>query len=302
MRRIMFVCLVFGVLGLRGTVHGEPVPVLVSIAPQKYFVERMGGDRVQVSVMVLPGSNPHAYEPKPRQMTELSRAKLYVASGMPFEEVWLPRFIRINPSLRVVHSDDWIRKRPMEAGHSHDEDGAGHTGRRHEHEEGTDPHTWLSPPRVMLQARLLLDGLTEVDPDGILHYEGGYRRFITELVELDLELRRTLGTMRGSRRFMVFHPSWGYFADTYGLIQMPIELEGKEPKPADLKRFIQEARRLEIRTVFVQPQFSAKTAETIAGALEGRVSVADPLAENWAEALRGFAKALADPGSAVNRP
>jgi len=276
--------------------------VLVSIAPQKYFVERIGGDRVQVSVMVLPGSNPHAYEPKPRQMTELSRARLYVAAGMPFEEVWLPRFIRINPSLRVVHSDAWIRKRPMEAEHPHDEDGAGHAGRRHEHEEGTDPHTWLSPPRVMLQARLLLDGLTEVDPEGILRYEEGYRRFITELVELDLELRRTLGTMRGPRRFMVFHPSWGYFADTYGLIQMPIELEGKEPKPADLKRFIQEARRLEIRTVFVQPQFSAKTAETIAGALEGRVSVADPLAENWAEALRGFAKALADPGSAVNRP
>jgi zinc transport system substrate-binding protein len=85
---------------------------------------------------------------------------------------------------------------------------------------------------------------------------------------------------------MVFHPAWGYFAHAYGLKQVPIEIEGKEPKPAQLKELIQHTRKNDIKAVFVQPQFSTKSAELVAREIGGQVAFADPLAEDWIANLR----------------
>lgn len=279
---------VFSVLyGLiSGAWAADRVPVFVSIAPQCYFVQQIGKDLVDVQVLVEPGADPHTYEPKPQQMVALSKAVLYFAIGIEFETAKLENLTVINPQMKVVHTDHGIMKLSMavHGGHHADDD----PEEEHHYRGGLDPHIWLSPPLVMLQARSILMALQAVDPAHRSLYETNYRAFILELVDLDAYLRTTFDGLKGSS-FMVLHPSWGTFAHTYGLNQVPIEVEGKSPKPARLKALIEYARANRIKVVFVQPQFSSKNARQIANAIGGRVLAVDPLARDWATNLRHVA-------------
>ena len=260
----------------------EGIPVFVSILPQKYFVKRVGGNLVDVSVMVLPGASPATYEPKPNQLTALSKTKIYYAIGVPFETVWLKKFAAFNPQMHIVHTYKDIRKRSL-AFHGHV---GGDARGEHDPDETKDPHIWLSPPLVMLQARTILMALLELDPTHRTVYEANYKAFMMELLEIDADIRNIFwGQPRGAA-FMVFHPSWGYFADAYDLKQIPIEVEGKEPKPAQMEALIEMAKKENVKVIFVQPQFSTKRAEIIAKAIGGRIESADPLAEDWAKNLR----------------
>lgn len=266
----------------------EPLKVFVSVIPQGYFAGRIGRERVEVHVMVKPGANPATYEPKPNQMVTLARTRIYFATGVPFEDAWLPRFASMNPEMRIVRTDRGIEKRAMEDHRHADEDPlAGHPA-----EGGKDPHVWLSPPLVMLQARNILDALIREDPSGRAYFEANYKSLIVELVELDAEIRVLFADKRERRAFLVFHPAWGYFAEAYGLRQIPVEVEGKEPKPSELSKLIDHARKEGITAVFVQPQFSTRSAEVIAEAIGGKVLVADPLAGDWAANLRRVAESV----------
>jgi len=277
----------------------DRLTVFVSIAPQRYFVQQIGRDLVDVQVLVEPGADPHTYEPRPRQMTALAKAAIYFAMGIEFEEAKLANIAAINPGMRIVHTDHGIQKLPMETrGHQGESDrdpgidaqatkpGVPH---RHPAHESRDPHIWLSPPLVMMQARTILIALQEADPAHRPVYEANYREFIIAILDLDAHLRNLFDGLQGSS-FLVLHPSWGTFAHTYGLKQVSIEIEGKEPKPAQLKALIEHARANRIKVVFVQPQFSAKSAALIAKAIGGRVVVVDPLAEDWAFNLQKAAQ------------
>jgi zinc transport system substrate-binding protein len=278
MRRLSFFLSLLAVCwGFAGAAAaGEPVPVYVSILPQRDFVQQIAGDRATVEVMVLPGANPATYEPKAQQMAGLARARIYFAVGAPFEAVWLPRFAAANPSMRIVHTDAGIAKRTM-AAHYH----GARAGTDGDRDHGIrDPHVWLSPPLVKIQARAILEALVAVDPDHRDVYETNWRGFVVRLEALDRRLRQTFAGRRGMR-FMVFHPAWGYFADAYGLQQVPIELEGKAPKPARLRELVEIARRHDIRVIFVQPQFSRRSAELVAREIGARVVTADPLPADW---------------------
>jgi zinc transport system substrate-binding protein len=278
----------------------DPIPVFVSIAPQKYFVQQIGKDRVDVRVMVPIGASPATYEPKPRQMAALSSARLYFAIGVPFEAAWLDKIQAANPGMQIVHTEAGIEKHPMDAHqhaekqdhspkdeHLHESDAHAHKAEHHAHGV-LDPHIWLSPPLVKLQAAAIRNALREVDPSHRADYEAHFRQFAASLDALDAELRASFADKQG-QAFMVFHPAWSYFARTYGLQQVPIEIEGKDPKPVQLKELIQHARQNDIRVLFVQPQFSSRSAEMIAREIGGRVVVADPLAENWMANLREVA-------------
>lgn len=236
--------------------------------------------------MVEPGANPHTYEPKPQQLTALSRARLYFSVGIEFEKAKLEKMRSINPNLRVVETDHGILKLPMAVHGHHDEH---QPSAKEDDHAGRDPHIWLSPPLVMLQARTILIALQAEDPDHRTIYETNYRGFILDIVDLDADLRAMFSGLQEAS-FMAFHPSWGTFADTYGLRQVPIEVEGKQPKPAQLQDLIAYAQRSHIKVVFVQPQFSTKSAEQIARAIDGRVVAVDPLAEDWAANLRRVAE------------
>jgi zinc transport system substrate-binding protein len=281
------------------------IPIFVSIVPQKDFVQQIGKGLVDVQVMVPPGASPHIYEPKPAQMIAVAKARLYFAIGVGYEKAWLPKIAAVNPQMRVVHTDHGIRKIPMQA-HHHEED-AHHEEAEHAAEQGRstmtdedalashphkggqpDPHIWLSPPLVMTQARTILGVLQAVDPAHRALYEDNYNAFISRIVQLDRELRDLFSGRQGLQ-FMVFHPAWGYFAHAYGLRQVPIELEGKDPKPAELQGLIEHARGSGIRVIFVQPQFSTKSAALVAKAIGGQVVFADPLAADWFANLRQVA-------------
>ena len=271
----------------------EKLPVFVSIAPQKYFVERIGGDHVAVSVMVAPGAGPATYEPRPGQMAALSKAVVYFAIGVPFEQVWLPRIAAANPAMKIVRTDRGIEKRAM-THHAHDNDGhhEGHTGHA-----GVDPHIWLSPPLVKLQAATIANALKEADPAHADDYQARADGFFAEIDRLDKALADLFADVRGAR-FLVFHPSWGYFADAYGMVQVPMEVEGKDPKPGQMRDLIEHARKNRISVILVAPQFSSRSAKVLAEEISGTVAVADPLAENWPDNLRTVARTIR---GAVNR-
>ncbi len=270
-------------------VSSPPVKVFVSIPPQKYFAEKIGGEFVDVSVMVMPGANPATFEPRPKQMAGISGADMYFAVGAPFEDAWLPKFAGANPAMKIVHTDQNAPKKTI-ASHIHE----GEPDHRHKAEAGReilDPHIWLSPPLVARQIEHMARALGDFDPERRSYYETRLHEFKEEIRKLDADIKNLLSDIKG-RKFMVFHPAWGYFADTYDLVQVPVEIEGKEPKPGDLKRLIVFARRNRIQTIFVQPQFSSRKAGVIAGAIDGEVEPLDPLAESWAENLRKAAQSI----------
>ena len=273
--------LVIGILMFSTPVSGK-IAVFVSVAPQKYFVQQICKELADVQVMVPSGASPATYEPKPRQMAAISKTRIYFSIGVPFEKTWLKKIAAANPDMAVVPTDRGIKKLPI-AVHTHH-------GDQNQPEHGTlDPHIWLSPPLVMIQARTILEALQETDPIQRSVYENNFRAFMSQLSDLDAELR-TIFSGTSGQQFMVFHPSWGYFAQAYGLKQVSIEIEGKEPKPADLRELIEHARADGIKFVFVQPQFSARSAKLIAREISGQVVFADPLAEDWGGNLRAVAR------------
>lgn len=265
--------------------------VTVSIVPQKYFVHKIGGDLIDISVMVPPASSPATYEPKPKQMVKLTESKIYFAIGVSFEEVWLKKFAGVNPEMRIIATQNGIEKIPMMR---HLQDDERHHGKAVAHAGIKDPHIWLSPPLMMLQARNIFNALMKADPTSRKAYEANYKRFMAELVDLDLKISDLFADAAQCTRFMVYHPAWGYFAKAYDLIQIPVEMEGKKPTPKGLQQLILSANRDGIKVVFVQPQFSTKSAQTIAKAIGGRVVFADPLAFDWAKNLLMVARQFKD--------
>jgi zinc transport system substrate-binding protein len=293
---MVLLAILISTFAVQESVAKEKLLVFVSISPQRYFVKQIAKDLVEVDVMVPPGANPHIYEPKPRQMVAISKAKLYFTIGIEFEKANLQKIVLTNPKLKVVHTDHGIKKISMPA-HHHDEVEQDHEKGEHHGEdeqdghyehEGLDPHIWLSPSLVKVQARIILKALQENDPSHRNEYESNFQQFAVQIDELNADLNKLFAGKKGLR-FLVFHPAWGYFAHAYGLEQIPIEIEGKEPKPAQLKELIEHAKKEKIQVVFVQPQFSTKKAELIAREIGGQVAFADPLAEDWMANLRHVA-------------
>jgi zinc transport system substrate-binding protein len=271
--------------------RAEPLQVFVSVLPLKTFVEKVGGDHVAVQVMVRPGHSPATYEPTPQQIAALARTALYVRIGVPFENAWMPRIRSADPRMRILDARSGIDLRDME-GHSHEAD-----VHPNENTEGSgterDAHVWTSPPLVKRMARNIRDALIELDPVHTGDYRRNYAAFADELDALDRELRTLLNDARG-RKFMVFHPAWGYFADTYGLVQVPIEKEGKEPGARALTALIEQGLREHVKIIFVQPQFNERSAQQVARAIGGRVVAIDPLSPDYAENLHKVARLIAE--------
>lgn len=260
-----------------GVFAAEKIDVFVSILPLKYLVEQVGGDFVDVSVMVKPGADPHTYEPKPKQMVSLSKATAYFTIGITFEDVWLPKFKAVNPKMVIIHADENIEKIPMKTDSFYS---------RPDHDHGLlDPHVWTSPPLVKTICKNILTGLVKIDAARQSIYTDSHGKFEKEINRIHGELQSIFAGKKGLS-FMVFHPAWGYFAEAYGLNQIPIEIEGKKPKPAQLKRLIEYARNHGIKIIFVQPQVSNQNAKIITKAIEGEVVQADPLAYDWSENIR----------------
>jgi zinc transport system substrate-binding protein len=251
--------------------------VAVTILPQAEFVEAVGGDKVDVVVMVPPGASPHTYEVTPDQMVQLSNAKMYAKVGSPieFELTWMNNLIAVNQNMLVVDCSKGIQL--IE---SQDPD-----------EPGLDPHIWLSVKNAKIMVQNICDGLVQVDAANKSYYEENCADYLSKLTELDNDIEADLaGVINHS--FIVFHPAFGYFARDYNLMQIAVEQGGKEPGADYLVRLIEEAKALNIKVIFISPEYSAKSAESVAQEIGGQVVIIDPLAKDYITNMRAIESAM----------
>ena len=266
----------------------EPLNVFVSIVPQEAFVGNVGGERVDVHVLVPPGQSPATYQPTLQQMTALAEADVLFTIGVPFEKTLVPKIRRQLPDLRIVPTDRGVSKRTMVVSHHHEGD---HDDDYGEAAGTPDPHIWLSPRRVKIQATTIADALIELDPGSAAAYRRNLKAFCAKLDAADARIAEALAPLRG-RSFYVFHPAFGYFGDDYGLHQVAVEVEGKEPGARELAALIESARADGVRVIFVQRQFATKSARAVARAIGGAVVPLDPLASDYLANLERIADAL----------
>ncbi len=262
--------------------------VCVSIPPQAFFVKKIAGDKADVTVLIPPGSSPATYTPKPSQLKAIKEASLYFTIGVPFEHHWLKRFTSINPQLKVVDMTAGIHKIPMQHHLEKKEEKAHSDQHMHGRE---DPHVWLDPDLVAQMAQTIVRTLSKADPKNSQQYATNYQQFLAEIQTVKEKIRHSLASVK-QKTFIVFHPSFGYFAKAFGLHQVAIEREGKEPSLAYIKRVIEFAREHRIQTIFVEPQFSQKSARYIAKAIGGKVVNIDPLAYAWDKNLLEVAQSF----------
>jgi zinc transport system substrate-binding protein len=259
----------------------DKIGVVVTILPQADFVENVGGEKVDVTVMVLPGADPHTYELTPSQMVKVSKAKIYakVGSGVEFELAWMGKIIDQNRAMLVIDCSKGIQIQMGEMEEYHRDEDNG------EHHRGEDPHIWLSPKNAKLMVGNIYSGLIQVDPHNEAYYTRNRDEYLAKLDSLDKDIQVGLSGLR-NRRFIVFHPAWWYFAKDYNLEQIPIEISGKEPSAKDIANLIQKAEEQNIKTIFASPQFNPRSAEIIAKEIGGRVVFIDPIAKDYIGNMR----------------
>jgi zinc transport system substrate-binding protein len=258
----------------------KPV-VAVSILPQRYFVRRIGGDLCTTVVLVGPGQSPHSYEPTPRQMEELSRAKVWILSGTDFELSLRPKIAALYPGLKIVDGTEGVQFRKLEA----------HEDEEESHDSNIDRHTWLGKEPALILARHIRDTLTSILPAQRDILEKNYQSLVKDIEEEFSRLSRELAPLKGQKVY-VYHPAFGYFLDTFGILQEAVETGGKEPSSRVLSELIKRAREERVRVIFVQAQFPPQAAKTVVDAVGARVVVLDPLAEDWLENIRRMGEAL----------
>lgn len=270
----------------------EKIKVMVSVLPQVDFVERIGGDKVEVKEMIAPGFSPATYDPSPLQLRYLQDADIYFRIGkIAFELSQMEGLEKLNEKMLLIDTSDGVTFRTIES-HSHEEDGDVHEDEDfHEEEVGDDPHIWLSPRAVKIQAKNIYEALVAYAPEHTDYFSANYQKFLAELDELDIKLKNTFELMLGET-ILVYHPAFGYLADDYGFHQEAIEVGGKEPNPAQLKAVIDEAKRDGIKVIFVQSQFSTKSAQAVAQAIDGTVVQIDPLAKDYFANLESMANTI----------
>ncbi len=263
--------------------------VVVSILPQQTFLKAIGKEKVESTLMVRPGNSPHTYEPKASQMRALSTADLYLAIGVEFEKVWLPKFQDLNNKMPIVDITKDIQKIAIkQKHHSH----KSHTlNDRHRHGD-YDPHVWISPENVKILARNIYKALIKLDKKNKAYYLRNLKTFLAHVTQTDATIKKILSSLK-SRTFMVFHPSWSYFAHAYRLRQIAVEIEGKTPKPKELVTLIKVAKEKKITAIFTQPEFSDTAVQILAKELQIPVIKVSPLASNWSENLMKIAKTIA---------
>ncbi|WP_309498613.1 metal ABC transporter solute-binding protein, Zn/Mn family [Sulfurovum sp.] len=267
------------------------INTVVSILPEQTFVKAIGGDKVNVALMVKPGNSPHNYEPKPSQMVDISKADLYFAIGVEFEHAWLPKFKNLNPKMQVIDLADNVTKIRMPEAHEED----GHDTHHSEHaHKGDDPHIWTAPSNVKIIAKNIYAALAKKDPEHTGYYKANLDAFLLTVEETDAKIKEILLGIGNERKFMVFHPSWGYFSKAYNLEQIAVEVEGKEPKPKELMHLLKEAKEERVKAIFTQPEFSDAVATIIAKELQIPVIKISPLSPNWSENLINIANNIAN--------
>lgn len=270
MKRLLYLLLFAVIFSCGRKVNEQGAKIItVSIPPFKYFVEEIAGGNFKVNIMVPAGANPHIYEPSPDQISKLSQSVAYISNGyLGFEATWLDRFNEINRDMRKLSLGESIEPIVSE---NHLEGG---------HDEGADPHYWVSPVCARRMALSVRDLLIELDPGNKLQYEVNFNSLSEKIAGVDLKAKELAAAGR-KKAFMIYHPNLAYLARDYGLEEISVEYEGKEPSPLRLKELIDRARKDTLRVILVQREYDTKNANVIAGETSSEIKIIDPLSEDW---------------------
>lgn len=311
-------------------------PVLIaSIAPVEYLAKTIGGDKIEVQSLAK--GDVHSYEPKPNDMKAVAKARIFIAAGLEFEEAWIPRFKASAKNLVVVQSDAKIAKLKEEhaehdeeygqheakddkhaehsakdkhadhkvkddkhSGHGehakHDEKHEAHEEHDEEHEAHADPHVWLNPMLAITMARNISDALIAMDKANKDFYLKNFQKLMNDLLAFDESAKNELAGLK-NRKFVVYHPAWGYFAEHYDLEQISIERNGKEPKIDEMASTVKMIKDENIKVIFADPNRSQKSAQVLASQTGAKVELLDPLGYNLLENLKIAVRAIKDANS-----
>ncbi len=292
MRNYLYLTLVLFLILSCNSISDNTPTVSVTIEPQRYFVEKIVGDKFKVNTIVPAGTSPETYDPTPSQMIALGKSALYFKVGfLGFENAWGKNLKENNVEVDIINSSNNIKlinendDNTIEIGEHHDH--AGH------HHDGADPHTWSSPKSALIMAENMLNALIVADVENQKYYRDNFKLLETEIIETDRRITELLENA-SVKSFIIYHPALGYFARDYNLTQYSIELDGKNPSPKQLKEMIDYANALGIKTIFVQKGFDIKNAESLANQVKASIHSIDPLSYNWSEEMIRIAEILAN--------
>lgn len=263
----------------------KPV-VIASIAPVEYLAKAVGGDKIEVQSLAK--GDVHSYEPKPNDMKAVAKARIFIAAGLEFEEAWIPRFKASAKNLVVVKSDAKIAKLKEEY--------AGQAEHDEKHEAHADPHVWLNPMLAITMARNISDALIDMDKANKDFYLENFQKLMNDLLAFDESAKESLAGLK-NRKFVVYHPAWGYFAAHYDLEQISIERSGKEPKIDEMASTLKMIKDENIKVIFADPNRSQKSAQILASQTGAKVELLDPLGYNLLENLKIAVGAIKDANS-----
>lgn len=271
--------------------------VSVTIEPQRYFVEKIVGDKFKVNTIVPAGTSPETYDPTPSQMIELGKSTLYFKVGyLGFENAWGKNLEVNNKEVHLINCSNNITLIEGECNHDHDHNHNHNHGHDHDHaghnHGGVDPHVWSSPKSALIMAENMLNALVEVDVENQRYYRDNFAELAKEIASTDRVIEKLLSSAP-TKSFIIYHPALTYLARDYGLKQYSIEYEGKSPSPQQLREMIDFAREQNIKTIFVQKGFDVKNAESLAKEVGASIFDINPLSYNWSEELIRIARILA---------
>lgn len=295
---LIFFCCLISVASARKP--DQKITVFTAISPYAFFLDQIGGGFVDVETLVGPGKDPHTFEPTPGQISRLGSAVAYFKVGMPFEDKLVEKMASVFPNLKIINSNKGINFRKMEPFNhqrsldhgkrskqsEHDHPIASGKGpdsslSRADHDHGAmDPHVWLSPSNVKIICSNMTEALVSMVPEKADVFRSNAQTFYEKIDALGVHLKESLNPLKG-KTFYVYHPAYGYLADEYGLRQVAVEIEGKEPSAKQLARLVDSARKEGVKVIFVAPQFSRKGAETVAAGIGGVVVDIDPLSKDY---------------------
>ncbi|MDR1203840.1 MAG: zinc ABC transporter substrate-binding protein [Tannerellaceae bacterium] len=280
------VILLFPLTGCNNKQENEKI-ISVTIEPQRYFAERIGGDRFTVHTVVPAGQSPETYDPTPQQMIQVSKSLAYLRIGyIGFEQAWMQNIQENNPEMNVFDLSEGIDL-ILEV----EEEANGHHHHRH-HPGGVDPHIWNSIHGAKMIAQNTLNAFLALDKEHADDYRQNYDRLMEDINQTGDELSEWLSPL-SNRTFIIYHPALTYFAEEFNLTQLCIEMEGKEPSPAQLKELVETAREHQAKVVFIQQEFDQKNAELIARETGCRLVTINPLSYDWSKEMIHLAKSLA---------
>jgi len=256
--------------------------IVVSIAPQQSYVEEIGKDLVNITLLAPIGTNPNFYEPKRSQMQAIQKADVYFTIGGNFEKAWLPKMKNQNKDMEIFNCSIGIERINMKS----EKNSNNQNSRK-------DVHVWTTPKNIAIIGKNIYETLVRYDNKNKDQYKKNYKEFLEKVKDTDERIKNIFKDVQKDTKFMVYHPAWGYFSKEYHLEQVPIEIEGKEPKPRELQKIIEKGKKYQVKAILTQPEFSTKGAKVIAKELDIKVVKISPINPMWAENLIKLAKVIA---------